>query len=49
VSEIVPALLWREVIKVLADGVPECFLGAGGGFSEQLLQLGEELLDRVEI
>src|ERR1044072_6480570 len=48
-SEIVPAFPWREIIKMSADSVPECFLGAGGGFSEQFLQLGKEVLDRVEI
>src|SRR3954468_2952642 len=47
VSEIVPAFLRREIIKVSTHGVPERFLGAGSGFSEQLLQLSKRHLDRI--
>src|SRR4051794_25864747 len=31
------------------DGLPESLLSAGGGLSEQLFQLCEELLDRVQV
>src|SRR6476660_9259254 len=49
VSEVVLALLGRELVEMPADGLPERLLRAGGGLSEQLFQLGEELLDGVQI
>src|SRR3954452_21915108 len=49
VSEVVLALLGRELVEMPTDGLPESLLGAGGGLSEQLFQLCEELLDGVQI
>jgi hypothetical protein len=39
---------WEEVEEV-ADGVPEPIDGALGGLAQQGLELGEGLLDRIEI
>ena len=36
-------------VEELADGVPESVAGAGGSASEHRLQLGEHLLDRVQV
>src|SRR4051812_8351113 len=49
VSEVVLALLGRELVEMPTDGLPESLLGAGGGLSEQLFQLCEELLDGVQV
>ena len=43
------AFVGREVVKEGANGRPEGLEGAGGGFSEQGLELGEDLLDGVEV
>ncbi len=39
----------REDIEQLSDGIPESVAGSGGGLSEQRLESGEGLLDRVEV
>jgi len=41
--------MWREGVEEGADALPCVFDGALGGFSEQQLELGEDLLDRVEV
>ena len=49
VFEVVEAFLWRVGFEQLADGGDEGFEGARGGFAQQVLQLGEDLFDRVQI
>ena len=39
----------REGVEQRADALPRRFDGSFGGFAEQVLELGEDLLDRVEI
>src|SRR3954447_12684677 len=39
----------RKLVEEPADGVPERVFGSCRGFAEQRLQLGEELLDRVQV
>lgn len=48
-GEVVAALLRREVGEGLPDGVPQIRNGAGRCGPEQGLQLGEGLLDRIEV
>ena len=43
------AFLWREGAEGIADFVPELVNGSGGGFSQQGLELGEDLIDGIEI
>ena len=45
----VGAFLWWEAIEELADCGPEGVNGASGGASEEFLELGEDLFDRIEI
>lgn len=47
--EVVTAFVWAEAIEQLADSDPEGLLRAGGGISQQGLELGEGLLDGVQI
>ena len=49
VSDVVLAFLRGELVEELAEPAPDGFLGAFGGFSEQVLELGDDLLDRVEV
>jgi hypothetical protein len=49
VSEIVGALGGREGRQQVADGVPQGIDGAGGGFAQQRLELGEDLFDEIEV
>jgi hypothetical protein len=42
-SEVVCALGGREGGQQVADGVPQGIDGAGGGFTQQRLEFGEEL------
>ena len=49
VSEVIAAFLWREAIEQVANRVPEVIDGSLGGFSEERLELGEYLFDRVEV
>jgi hypothetical protein len=46
---VVGALGWWEEVEEVADGVPEPIDGALGGLARQGLELGEGLLDRIEI
>ena len=41
--------MWREGIEQLADALPCRLNRTLGGFSQQMFELGEQLLDRVEI
>jgi len=41
--------VWREGIEQGTDALPRCFDGSLCGFSEQVLELGEDLLDRIEV
>ena len=47
IREVVGAFLWGVGAKEFANGGKDGFVGAGGGFSEPMLELGEDLLDRV--
>ena len=49
VLEIVCAFTGREARDRVLDGLPEAGEGAGGGLAEQGLQLGEGLLDGIEV
>lgn len=49
IGEIVGAFLRREAFEDVAEGVPEGGDSPGGDLAEQRLELGEGLLDRVEI
>ena len=48
-AEVVGTLGWRVGFQEAADGRPELGLGPGRGLAQQRLELGEELLDRVQI
>jgi hypothetical protein len=39
----------RDEIDELADGLPEAFDGSLGGLSQQRLELGESVLDGIEV
>jgi hypothetical protein len=39
-------LFWREELENVADGKACGFDGSGGGFSEEVLEFGEDLLLR---
>src|SRR3954462_13223345 len=47
--EVVPAFLWLEEIADVAEGSPERLDGSGFGLAQVGLDLGEGLLDRIEI
>ena len=47
--EVAPAVVWREVVDGVSDGVPEIWEITGGGFSEECFDLGERQLDWVEV
>ena len=49
VSEVIAAFLWREAIEQVANRVPEVIDGSLGGFSEERLEFGGYLFDRVEV
>jgi len=49
VSEVVGALVWSGGVKEQADSVPKLVDRAGGDLSEQRLELGEHLLNRVPV
>jgi len=42
-------LLWGEGVEETADGGPKAVYCALGGLSEERLELGEGVLDRVEV
>lgn len=48
-GEVVVAFGEGEGVEGMADGLPERVDGAAGGGSEQRLELGKGLLDRVEV
>ena len=43
------ALCWRDAVDKLADLAPGCLVRALFGFSHEVLELGEELLDGIEV
>jgi hypothetical protein len=45
----VGAFLWHEGFERLTDCGPDRLDGSRGGFAQQVLELGEDLLDRVQI
>ena len=49
VDEIICAFVGTEVVEEGSDAPPRGGGGALGGFSQEMLQLGEHLLDRIEI
>ena len=49
IAEVVGTFRRREGVKKSGNSVPEAFDGTLGGFSEQGLELGEELLDRIKV
>ena len=48
-DEVVGAFAWGDGLEDLADGVAYGVLGSGGGLAQPVLELGEELLDRVQV
>jgi hypothetical protein len=48
-DKIVAALDCGDGFEDVADGVADGILAAGGGLAEPVLELGEKLLDRVEV
>src|SRR6476619_1463236 len=48
-GEVVAAFGCGDGVEDVGDRVADGFLGAGGGLSEPVLELGEEHLDRVEV
>ena len=49
VSEIVGALGGGEALEQRADAFPGCLDAAFCGLAQQCLELGEDLLDRIEL
>jgi len=49
VVEEVSAFLGRDGVEDLPDGVADGVGCAGGGLAQEVLELGEELFDRVQI
>jgi hypothetical protein len=43
------AFFGAEELENFADGEANRFNGSGGGFSEEVLELGKDLLDRVQV
>ncbi len=48
-GEVVGAFGGRDGFEEAADGLPELLFGAGRSLPKERLELGEQLLDRVEI
>ena len=48
-TEVVGALVELEALEQHADGCPQSTDGAGGRLARQRFELGEELLDRVQV
>jgi hypothetical protein len=46
-AEVVCTFLWGEGVEKLADCRADGFDGSGGGFAQQVLELGEDLFDGV--
>ncbi len=49
VDEVVGALGGREQVQELANGIPQAVDGALGSLAQQRFELGERLLDRVQV
>jgi hypothetical protein len=49
VDEIVGAFLGREAVEECADALPGSLYGTFGGLSQEGLELGEDLLDGIEV
>lgn len=49
ISEIAVEFVVVTLFECDANGIPEGIFGSGGGFAKDGLDLGEELLDRIEI
>src|ERR1700748_3190564 len=49
VCQIACAFFGREELENLADGEAYGFDGSGGGFSQEVLEFGEDLLDGVQV
>jgi hypothetical protein len=47
--KIVDAFVWCECSEDFADRGADGFDGARGGFAQEVLDLGEDLLDRVQV
>jgi len=47
--EIVGAFFGREGVEELTDGGADRIDGSGGSLSEQMLELGKDLFDRVQV
>ena len=47
--EIIPTFLGLEEVADIADGAPEGVIGSRLGLSQERFELGEGLLDRIEI
>jgi hypothetical protein len=47
--KIVGAFVWRKCSEDFADRGADGFDGAGGGLAQEVLDLGEDLLDRVQV
>ena len=48
-DEVVAALARGDGVEDVADGVADGVPGSGGGLAEPVLELGKELLDRVQV
>ena len=49
VGEVVGAFVGGEAFEECSNTSPCCLMGPLGGFAHEMLELGEDLLDRVEI
>jgi len=49
VSEVVGAFAWRVGAKQGSDGGADLVASAGCGVAQQVLELGEDLLDRAQV
>jgi len=48
-GEVVLAFVWGDGFQDLGDGIADGVDAPGGGFPEEMLELGEEFFDRVEV
>ena len=49
VFEVVGAFLWCEVVESIGDCSADGIGGSGGSLPQKVFELGEDLLDRVEV
>lgn len=47
--EVVGAFVWCEGIEAFTDDAPELIDGAGSGFAQYRLELGEGIFDGIEV